>query len=101
MKNGLDINIRNCGGKYPNSSFNENGFIIGSLEIRQCPKTFINQKAIGLIDLYDFHAKFNPSDFKFGEAPSWFIDLSKVIEETRSQIRELKFNIDNQRGPNI
>jgi len=90
--------IRNCKGKYPNSTWAKKGFVLGSVQIYQCPKTYIKKNTIGLIDLYDFHKTFTPNNFPFGEAPAWFVELAKVIENTRSEIEELKSNTANLRG---
>jgi len=80
--------IRNCGGKYPESSYAQNGYRLGPLELRQCPKTFIDRRAKAIVEVYDESQHLGvPIAESYAKVPMAYLEAASLIENQRSVIR--------------
>ena len=89
MENNLHKTIRNCEGKFPQSHWAKNGYDIGPVKINQCPKSFQGSKARKMIEAFDnFKHLQLPFYQALNEVPNQFVELSRLIENERSLIRQ-------------
>lgn len=96
MSHKIHENIRNCGGKFPQSHYAKNGLEIGPLKIFQCPKTYVSTKVKTLIDAYDQYKHMGIKFFESAkEMPAEFMDMARVIENERLNISRARRSIKN------
>lgn len=77
--------IRNCQGRYPDSPWAKGGYTLGPLKIYQCPKTYIEEFHVEVIQSFDLF-KQCPGTKSILEMPNQFVDTSKLIETERSKV---------------
>lgn len=82
-----DQNIRNCGGRYPESTWAKKGYDIGPIKIFECPKTFISKQAEEIIRAYDLIKIVGiPFSHDLSEVTNEFMEIAEIIETERSAI---------------